>query len=53
MGIIEALKQEHDHPCPKVAIENPIQLKVFNIPKYNQIIQPWEHGHPFSKKTCL
>ena len=42
-----------NHPCPKVAIENPIQLKVFNIPKYNQIIQPWEHGHPFSKKTCL
>lgn len=39
--------------CPKVVVENPIQTRVFNIPKYNQIIQPYEHGHPYSKKTCL
>jgi hypothetical protein len=39
--------------CKKVCIENPIQSKIFNIPKYNQIIQPYQFGHPFSKKTCL
>ena len=39
--------------CPKIVIENPIASKVFRLPKYNQIIQPYEHGHPYSKKTCL
>jgi hypothetical protein len=39
--------------CEKIVIENPVQSKVFNIPKYTQIIQPYEHGHPYSKKTCL
>jgi hypothetical protein len=24
-----------------------------NLPKYDQIIQPYEHGHDYSKKTCL
>ena len=37
----------------KVAVENPIPSKVFELPKYDQIIQPYEHGHPFQKKTCL
>lgn len=23
------------------------------MPKYTQIIQPYEYGHPYSKKTCL
>jgi hypothetical protein len=39
--------------CPKICIENPIHSTVFDMPKYNQIIQPYEHGHPYSKKTCL
>ena len=39
--------------CPKIAIENPVQSKVFDMPKYTQITQPYEHGHPYSKKTCL
>lgn len=37
----------------RIAIENPISSKVFNMPKYTQIIQPYEYGHPYSKKTCL
>ena len=36
--------------CDKICVENPIQSKVFEIPKYSQIIQPYEFGHPFSKK---
>lgn len=39
--------------CERIAVENPIQSRVFKIPKYDQIIQPYEHGHPYSKKTCL
>ena len=40
-------------PIEKICIENPIPSKVFNLPPYGQVIQPWEYGHPFSKKTCL
>lgn len=36
-----------------IAIENPIPSKVFELPKYTQIIQPYEYGHPYTKKTCL
>lgn len=39
--------------CKRVAVENPIPASVFNLPKYTQVIQPYEHGHPYSKKTCL
>lgn len=49
----EFFMEFYNAKCNKIAIENPIQSKVFNIPKYNQIIQPYEHGHPYSKKTCL
>lgn len=37
----------------KIVIENPIPSTIFGLPKYTQIIQPYEYGHPFSKKTCL
>ena len=37
----------------KVAVENPIPSTIFELPKYDQIIQPYEYGHPFQKKTCL
>jgi hypothetical protein len=39
--------------CEKICIENPVQLKVFNMPEYQQQIQPYEYGHPYSKKTRL
>lgn len=38
---------------PKIVVENPIPSTVYGLPRYNQIIQPWQFGHPFSKKTCL
>lgn len=37
----------------KIAIENPIPSGVYRLPKYSQVIQPYEYGHPYSKKTCL
>lgn len=39
--------------CDKICVENPVQLKVFDMPKYSQQIQPYEYGHPYSKKTRL
>lgn len=38
---------------PRIAIENPIPSGVFRLPQYSQVIQPYEYGHPYSKKTCL
>lgn len=37
----------------KIAVENPIPSGVYRLPKYSQVIQPYEYGHPYSKKTCL
>jgi len=46
-----------DHPCERVAIENPVihkhALKLINNRKYTQTIQPWQFGHDASKRTCL
>lgn len=39
--------------CEKICVENPVQLKVFDRPKFTQEIQPYEYGHPYSKKTRL
>lgn len=39
--------------CERIAIENPIPSKVYELPPYTQTIQPYEYGHPFKKKTCL
>ena len=39
--------------CPKIAIENPVPLKVVGLPMCTQKIQPYQFGHPYSKATCL
>lgn len=39
--------------CDKVVVENPVPSKVYELPKCTQIIQPYEYGEPWSKKTCL
>jgi hypothetical protein len=38
---------------PKIAIENPIGIASTQVRKPDQIIQPWQHGHPTTKATCL
>jgi hypothetical protein len=38
---------------PKVAIENPIGIMSSKYRKPDQIIQPYEFGHPVQKSTCL
>nr|DAH24705.1 MAG TPA: DNA methyltransferase [Caudoviricetes sp.] len=42
-----------DAPIEKIAVENPVPSGVYRMPKYSQIIQPYEFGHPYSKRTCL
>lgn len=39
--------------CGKIVIENPRPSKVFEYPAATQIIQPYEHGDPYSKLTML
>ena len=39
--------------CDKIAVENPVSLKVFDMPQWTQEIEPYQFGHPFSKKTRL
>lgn len=39
--------------CDRIAIENPIPSSVFCMPKQSQVIQPYEFGEPWSKKTYL
>ena len=39
--------------CEKICVENPVPLKIVDLPPYSQIIEPWMFGEPWSKKTCL
>lgn len=39
--------------CDRIAIENPIPSKIYGLPPYSCITQPYEHGEPFQKKTCF
>lgn len=39
--------------CQRVVIENPVPIKLFNLPEPSQIIQPYYFGDNFSKRTCL
>jgi site-specific DNA-cytosine methylase len=40
-------------PCPRIAIENPVGVLSTKVREPDQIIQPWQFGHPESKATCL
>lgn len=39
--------------CPRICIENPVPSSVYNLPECTQFVQPYEYGHPYSKKTYL
>ena len=40
-------------PIERIAIENPTPLKIFKLPLHTQAVQPYEYGHPYSKRTLL
>lgn len=39
--------------CPRIALENPVSSRIFEMPPHTQEIQPWQFGHPVQKKTRL
>ena len=39
--------------CERICIENPVPLTVVGLPEKSQVIQPYEYGHPYTKKTYL
>ena len=43
----------YNAPIERIAVENPIPSSVYRLPAYTQVIQPYEYGSPYSKKTCL
>lgn len=40
-------------PIERIAIENPICIMSSRYRKPDQIIQPFQFGHPYTKQTCL
>lgn len=38
---------------PRICVENPVPSKIYGLPPYTQIIQPYQFGHPYTKRTCL
>jgi hypothetical protein len=43
----------YNAPVKYVAVENPMPMKVIGLPEKTQVIQPYEYGDPYSKKTYL
>jgi len=43
----------YNAPIKYKAIENPTPIKIFKMPKHSQVIQPYEYGEPYSKRTLL
>jgi hypothetical protein len=52
-GALQFVLQLWDSPILAVAIENPVGRlnQLWGYP--SQMIQPWQHGDPWTKKTCL
>jgi hypothetical protein len=50
---VDFVRRLLDAPIEKIALENPIGCISTRIRKPDQIIQPWQFGHPESKATCL
>lgn len=40
-------------PIKHIAVENPTPLKIVGLPIHDQVVQPYEYGHPYSKRTLL
>ena len=43
----------YEADIPMICVENPIPSRIYDLPRYDQTIQPFEYGHPTSKRTCL
>lgn len=43
----------YEADCPRIAIENPVPMKMVDLPRHSQIIEPYMFGDPWRKRTCL
>jgi hypothetical protein len=50
---LEFVRMLLDAPIPRIALENPVGAISPRIRKPDCIVQPWQFGHPESKRTCL
>jgi len=50
---VEFFMQFVNARCEKIVIENPICVMSSRYRKPDQIIQPFQFGHPYTKSTCL
>ena len=50
---IDFFMQMTNAPISKIAVENPVGIMSSLYRKPDQIIEPYEYGHPCTKKTCL
>lgn len=39
--------------CEHIAIENPTPSRIYELPEKSQVIQPYQFGHPYTKRTQL
>ena len=49
----EFFLQFYNANCKRICIENPTPSKVYKLPEKTQVIQPYQFGHPFTKRTQL
>lgn len=45
--------QFYNADCPRICIENPTPSRIYELPEKSQVIQPYQFGHPFTKRTQL
>lgn len=50
---LDFVRELLDADIPSIGLENPVSCISTRIRKPDQIIQPWQFGHPESKATCL
>lgn len=53
IGAVEVFNIFLEAPIAKKCIENPTPLKIAGLPKHSQVVQPYQFGHPYSKRTLL
>jgi len=50
---IEFVRQLLLAPFPRIALENPVSVISSRLRPADQIVQPWQFGHPEMKATCF
>lgn len=43
----------YNAPCKRIAIENPTPSRIYELPEKTQIVQPYQYGYPYTKRTQL